>query len=116
MCHPIGSCRASASTLRRNDTGKRLDPGSRSLQAYAYDTREVAGGNHPALRRGHDRLAVTINGQSAGPLHQDGYAFQYDITGLLKPAGQLNEIQVDVDDESSDASVNRTEHRGDFWN
>ena len=60
---------------------------------------------------------VTVNGQSAGPLHQGGYyAFHYDITGLLKPAGQPNEIQVDVDDESSDASVNRAERRGDFWN
>ena len=60
---------------------------------------------------------VTVNGQSAGPLHQGGYyAFQYDITSLLKPAGQPNAIQVDVDDESSDASVNRAERRGDFWN
>ena len=60
---------------------------------------------------------VTVNGQSAGPLHQGGYyAFHYDITSLLKPAGQPNEIQVDVDDESSDASVNRAERRGDFWN
>ena len=60
---------------------------------------------------------VTVNGQSAGPIHQGGYyAFHYDITSLLKPAGQPNEIQVDVDDESSDASVNRAERRGDFWN
>lgn len=60
---------------------------------------------------------VTVNGQSAGPLHQGGYyAFHYDVTILLKPAGQPNEIQVDVDDESSDASVNRAERRGDFWN
>jgi hypothetical protein len=60
---------------------------------------------------------VTINGQSAGAMHQGGYyAFKYDITSLLKPAGQQNEIQVDVDDESADASVNRAERRGDFWN
>jgi hypothetical protein len=60
---------------------------------------------------------VTINSQSAGPLHQGGYyAFKDDITGLLKPAGQPNEIQVDVDDESADASVNHAERRGDFWN
>jgi hypothetical protein len=32
---------------------------------------------------------VTINGQSAGHLHQGGYyAFKYDITNLLKTAGQ----------------------------
>ena len=60
---------------------------------------------------------VTINGQSAGPMHQGGYyAFKYDITSLLKPAGQQNEIQVDVDDDSMNESVNRAERRGDFWN
>lgn len=60
---------------------------------------------------------VTINGQSAGPLHQGGYyAFQYDITSLLKPAGQKNDIQVDVDDDSRNESVNHAERRGDFWN
>ena len=61
--------------------------------------------------------AVTINGQSAGPIHQGGYyAFKYDITSLLKPAGQKNEIQVDVDDDSMDNSVNNAERRGDYWN
>jgi hypothetical protein len=60
---------------------------------------------------------VTINGQSPGPLHQGGYyAFKYDITSLLKPAGQKNEIQVDVDDDSRNESVNHAERRGDFWN
>ncbi len=60
---------------------------------------------------------VTINGRSAGPLHQGGYyAFKYDITKLLKPAGQKNEIQVDVDDDSRNDSVNHAERRGDFWN
>jgi hypothetical protein len=60
---------------------------------------------------------VTINGQSAGPSHQGGYyAFKYDITRLLKPSGQQNEIQVDVDDDSMNESVNHAERRGDFWN
>lgn len=60
---------------------------------------------------------VAINGRSAGPLHQGGYyAFKYDITGLLKPPGQSNEIQVDVDDESANESVNHAERRGDYWN
>jgi len=60
---------------------------------------------------------VTINGQSAGPMHQGGYyAFKYDITSLLRPAGQQNEIQVDVDDDSMNESVNHAERRGDFWN
>jgi hypothetical protein len=60
---------------------------------------------------------VTINGVSAGPVHQGGYyAFKYDITSLLKPAGQKNEIQVDVDDDSMNDSVNRAERRADYWN
>ena len=59
---------------------------------------------------------VTLNGQSAGPMHQGGYyAFKYDITSLLRPAGQQNEIQVDVDDDSMNESVNHAERRGDFW-
>ncbi len=60
---------------------------------------------------------VTINGQSAGPVHQGGYyAFKYDITSLLKAAGQKNEIQVDVDDDSMNNSVNNAERRADYWN
>ncbi len=60
---------------------------------------------------------VTLNGQPAGPVHQGGYyAFKYDITRLLKPAGQQNEIQVDVDDDSLNDSVNHAERRGDYWN
>jgi hypothetical protein len=60
---------------------------------------------------------VTINGQPAGPVHQGGYyAFKYDISSLLKPAGQRNEIQVDVDDDSMNDSVNRAERRADYWN
>src|ERR1035438_9105587 len=60
---------------------------------------------------------VTINGQSAGPMHQGGYyAFKYDVTGLLKPAGQENQLQVDVDDESANESINGAERRADYWN
>ncbi len=60
---------------------------------------------------------ITINGKSAGPVHQGGYyAFKYDITSLLKPAGEKNDIRVDVDDESMNDSVNRAERRGDYWN
>ena len=60
---------------------------------------------------------VTINGQSAGPIHQGGYyAFKYNITRLLKPAGEKNQIQVDVDDDSMNESVNRAERRADYWN
>ncbi len=58
---------------------------------------------------------ATINQQSAGPKHQGGYyRFRYDVTKLLK-AGE-NQIQVTVDDESANPSVNNAERRGDYWN
>ena len=57
-----------------------------------------------------------INGQSAGPMHQGGYySFKYDVTALVK-VGQENLIEVTVDDESANVSVNRAERRGDYWN
>ena len=58
---------------------------------------------------------VSVNGQSAGPMHQGGYyRFKYDITSLLR-AGE-NLLEVTVDDESANASVNNAERRGDYWN
>ena len=58
--------------------------------------------------------SVRINGQSAGPVHQGGfYRFSYDITRLVK-AGR-NDIEVVVSKESSNASVNHAERRGDYW-
>jgi hypothetical protein len=57
---------------------------------------------------------VLINGQSAGPTHQGGfYRFEYDVTALVKPG--RNEIEVRVSKESSNASVNHAERRGDYW-
>ena len=59
---------------------------------------------------------VQINGQSAGPIHQGAfYEFKYDITPLLK-FGQSNRLTVTVNKESANASVNRAERRGDYWN
>ena len=59
---------------------------------------------------------VQVNGQSAGPVHQGGYyQFRYEVTKLLK-YGQQNLLEVTVTDESSNASVNNAERRGDYWN
>lgn len=59
--------------------------------------------------------AVRVNGQSAGPVHQGGfYRFEYDITGLVR-FDQPNLLEVQVDKESANASVNRAERRGDYW-
>ena len=58
--------------------------------------------------------SVSINGQSAGPVHQGGfYRFDYDITKLAKTG--RNEIEVRVAKESSNKSVNHAERRGDYW-
>lgn len=58
---------------------------------------------------------VRINGQSAGPVHQGGfYRFEYDITQWVR-FDQPNLLEVQVDKESANASVNRAERRGDYW-
>lgn len=58
---------------------------------------------------------VKINGKSAGAIHQGAfYRFRYDITQLLVP-GSKNLLEVTVSKESSDATINKAERRGDFW-
>ncbi len=58
---------------------------------------------------------VKINGQPAGPVHQGAfYEFKYDITGLLKPAGD-NLLEVTVSKKSANNSINRAERQADFW-
>jgi hypothetical protein len=59
---------------------------------------------------------VRINGISAGPAHQGGfYRFRFDITGWLK-FGTTNQIEITVDKESANESVNMAERRADYWN
>src|SRR4051812_17961981 len=63
--------------------------------------------------------AVTVNGRSAGPIHQGGFTqFRYDVTALVKlGAGAENEnlLEVDVAKVSSDAETERAERGGDYW-
>jgi Glycosyl hydrolases family 2, TIM barrel domain/Glycosyl hydrolases family 2, sugar binding domain/Glycosyl hydrolases family 2/Beta galactosidase small chain len=57
-----------------------------------------------------------INGQNAGPIHQGAYyRFKYDVTHLVK-VGADNLLEVTVDKESANKSVNDAERRGDYWN
>ena len=59
---------------------------------------------------------VWVNGKSAGPIHQGSfYRFKFDIAPLLKFGGP-NLLEVTVSKESSNASVNRAERLGDYWN
>src|SRR5688572_7094734 len=59
--------------------------------------------------------AVSVNGRSAGPVHQGGfYRFDHDITELIR-FGETNVLAVQVDKESANVSVNRAERRGDYW-
>jgi beta-galactosidase/beta-glucuronidase len=58
---------------------------------------------------------VKINGRSAGSIHQGGfYRFKYDISALLK-YGANNLLEVKVNKQSANASINRAERNGDFW-
>lgn len=58
---------------------------------------------------------VSINGKSAGAMHQGGYyEFSYDISKLLR-YGRDNTIEVHVDKSSSNESVVRAEREADFW-
>lgn len=59
--------------------------------------------------------AVTVNGQSAGPEHQGGFtSFSYDISRLLH-YGKTNKLEVKVEKQSKDKSVNAAERRADWW-
>ncbi len=59
---------------------------------------------------------VTINGTSAGSVHQGAfYRFKYDISPLLK-YGETNVLEVNVKKESDNTSVNMAERRADYWN
>ncbi|NQX00476.1 beta-galactosidase, partial [bacterium] len=59
--------------------------------------------------------AVTVNGKSAGPVHQGGfYRFRHDITALLEPGGE-NILEVDVAKRSADALTERAERDADYW-
>jgi hypothetical protein len=58
---------------------------------------------------------VKINGRSAGAIHQGAfYRFKYDITRLLKYSTN-NLLEVKVDKQSANTSINRAERNGDFW-
>jgi beta-galactosidase/beta-glucuronidase len=58
---------------------------------------------------------VQINGRSAGAIHQGGfYRFKYDIGALLK-YGANNLLEVKVNKQSANESINRAERNGDFW-
>jgi hypothetical protein len=58
---------------------------------------------------------VTINGKSAGPIHQGAfYKFKYDISDLLNFNGK-NLLEATVSKESANESINRAERTSDYW-
>ncbi len=58
---------------------------------------------------------VKINGKLAGPVHQGAfYRFTYNISSLLNYT-QGNLLEVTVNKESSNPSLNRAERRADYW-
>jgi hypothetical protein len=59
---------------------------------------------------------VRLNGISMGPPHQGGfYRFSHEITQWLKFGG-TNQLEITVDKESANESVNMAERRADYWN
>jgi hypothetical protein len=62
---------------------------------------------------------VTLNGKSAGPVHQGGFTrFRFDITPLVKlgdGAGNENVLEVDVAKVSADPQTEIAERGGDYW-
>lgn len=60
---------------------------------------------------------VKINGQIAGERHQGGFSpFRYDVTDKLRWDGSANLLEVKVDKESSNRTMNLAQRRCDFWN
>lgn len=58
---------------------------------------------------------VSINGNSAGPVHQGAfYCFKYDITQHLNFGGS-NLLEVTVSKMSSNQSINDAERQADYW-
>lgn len=58
---------------------------------------------------------VRINGMSAGPVHQGAfYRFSYDITDKLD-FDKENTLEITVQKQSADKSVNAAERRADWW-
>ncbi len=58
---------------------------------------------------------VKINSKEVDPVHQGGfYRFKYDISDLLN-YGQENLLEVQVNNISSNESVNKAERDADFW-
>ena len=59
---------------------------------------------------------VSVNGQSAGPVHQGGfYQFKYDITDKINVGSTENLLEVTVSKVSSDSSVETAERQADYW-
>jgi hypothetical protein len=57
---------------------------------------------------------VSVNGKSAGPIHQGGfYRFKYEITDLVKTGENL--LEVTVSKVSSNRTVEQAERQADYW-
>ena len=58
---------------------------------------------------------VKVNGKIFPPHHSAWFPFEFDISDLVNYGGE-NTLEIDCGKESSDATVNRSERRCDFWN
>ncbi len=95
-----------------------VNPDEQGLYKHMFRVPTAGNGKHVFIvfEASMTDTEVKINGQLAGPVHQGGfYRFKYDITGLLKPAGTDNLLEVKVSKHSANESVNQAERKADFW-
>lgn len=58
---------------------------------------------------------ATVNGKTAGPVHQGGfYRFRYEVSDLVR-SGQTNQLEVKVSKVSANPSVEDAERLADYW-
>ncbi|NGM50875.1 beta-galactosidase [Caulobacter sp. 602-2] len=97
------------------------DRGPRAADTGVYRTEFVppAGWKDSRVRIVFDGVMtdtrVSVNGASAGPLHQGGFnRFSYDITDLIK-LGERNTLEVTVNEASAAKDTDIAERHGDYW-
>ncbi len=95
-----------------------VNPDEQGLYKHTFRVPAAGPGKHVFIvfEASMTDTEVKVNGQLAGPVHQGGfYRFKYEITSLLKPAGQDNLLEVMVSKRSGNASINQAERKADFW-
>ncbi|HEV2634153.1 MAG TPA: glycoside hydrolase family 2 TIM barrel-domain containing protein [Actinocrinis sp.] len=98
--------------------GGTLTPGENGQYRYSFTPPAAWAGRQIFLvfEGAMTDTTVLLNGTSAGPTHQGAfYRFRYDVTSIIL-LGKSNLLEVTVDKDSAETSVNQAEREGDYWN